>query len=242
MTPPPPTGPGTPDAPGTPGTPGTPDAPGTPGTPGTPDDPFAVLGEPVLAVPDRRRALLAVAGACGDGCGDDGDGRVGVFDVSGGPRRRLLIGTGLPVHAMAFRPARPLPAVGTGDYDGGYHFEGELLLVHLDSGEVRSLIGRDFGCGRQVLALEWSNDRDLRVLMAPADDEDGEEAHGEGHLAVVRRADRAGVGAQCLTARDLAGPRVPAPRPDHREAARRTVARLRAPRARRHRHAGGRSG
>ncbi|MFD7450615.1 hypothetical protein [Kitasatospora sp. NPDC059827] len=211
----------------------TPPPPTGPETPGTPDDLFAALGQPVLAVPDRRRALLAVAGACGD----DEDGRVGVFDVSGGPRRRLLIDTGFPVHAMAFHPARPLLAVGTGDYDGGYHFEGELLLVHLESGVVRSLI--EGGAGRQVLALEWLDHQDLRVVVAPHHDWEDEAAHGEGHVAVVRRPDWTRVGAKSLTLGDLTGPRVPAPRPDHREAARRTVARLTAPRARRH-HASGR--
>ncbi|MEU4115526.1 hypothetical protein AB0F71_13635 [Kitasatospora sp. NPDC028055] len=215
MTPPPPAGPDTRD------------------TPDGPDGPFAVLGEPVLAVADERRALLAVAGAHGD----DEQGRVGVFDVGASPRRRLLADTGWPVHAMAFHPARPLLAVGTGDYDGGYHFEGELLLVHLESGTVRSLIGGR--SGRQVLALEWLDHQDLRVVVAPYDDEEDEAAHVQGHVAVVRRPDWTRVGAKSLTPGDLTGPRVPAPRPDGREAARRTVARLTAPRTRRH-HTGAR--
>ena len=57
-----------------------------------------------------------------------------------------------PVHAMAFHPVLPLLAVGTGRYDGGYFFEGELLLVHLETDETRTLIEHEVG--RQVLVGE----------------------------------------------------------------------------------------
>ncbi|MBD0695117.1 hypothetical protein [Streptomyces sp. CBMA123] len=201
------------------------------------DDPFAEIGDPVLAVTDKRRGLLAVAVA---GAHEYDEAKtVGVFDVTDRARRRWLISSQYPVHAMAFHPVRPLLAVGSGDYDGGYHFEGELLLLHLETGRVRSLIEHDFG--RQVLGLEWLNDQDLRVLMAPHDDWKDNKAHVEGHVAVVRRADWTRVDAKSVTGRDLAGPRVPAPRPDHREAARQTVARLTAPQVRRH-HTDGRNG
>ncbi|MFJ8477092.1 hypothetical protein [Kitasatospora sp. NPDC094011] len=192
------------------------------------DGPFAELGDPCLAVTDKRRGLVAVAGVRADG----EVGAVGLFRVTDRARRRWLLGSPYPVNAMAFHPSRPLLAVGTGEYDGGYHFEGELLLVDLEDGTVRSLIGHAFG--RQVLGLKWLNDQELRVLMAPYDDWEDDGAHREGHLAVVRRADWAAVGAGSLTERDLTGPRGPAPRPDQREAARRTVARLSAPPTRRH--------
>ncbi|MFD8755247.1 hypothetical protein ACFV0O_30380 [Kitasatospora sp. NPDC059577] len=196
------------------------------------DHPFSELGDPVLAVADKRRGLLAVAGA------DEYDEArtVGVFHVTDRARRRRLLRSGYPVHAMAFHPTRPLLAVGTGDYDGGYFFEGELLLVDLETGTVRSLIEHDRG--RQVLGVEWLDDRDVRVLMAPPDDWKDSKAHREGHVAVVSRTDWSAVGAGTLTGRDLAGPRVPAPRPDGRAAARRLVAGLTAPQNRRH-HAKG---
>ncbi|WP_354645229.1 hypothetical protein [Kitasatospora camelliae] len=192
------------------------------------DDPFAEIGDPLLAVVDKRRGLLAVAGAHEY----DEAKTVGVFHVTDLARRRWLLGSQHPVHAMAFHPTRPLLAVGTGEYDGGYHFEGELLLVHLETGTVLSLIEHDLG--RQVLGLEWLNDQDLRVLMAPSDDWKDPKAHVEGHTAVVRRADWTAVQAKSLTGPDLAGPRVPTPRPDHREAARQTVARLTSRRTARH--------
>ncbi|MFF2042752.1 hypothetical protein ACFVVX_20205 [Kitasatospora sp. NPDC058170] len=192
------------------------------------DDPFSELGDPVLSVADKGRGLLAVAGAHEYGMART----VGVFDVTGRARRRWLLSSRHPVNAMAFHPTRPLLAVGSGDYDGGYFFEGELLLVDLKTGTTLSLI--EHFLGRQVLGLEWLNDQDLRVLMAPPDDWKDRKAHVEGHIAVVHRADWTAVGAKTLTGRDLAGPRVPAPRPDHREAARQAVARLTSPRTRRH--------
>ncbi|MFE4176854.1 hypothetical protein ACFRR7_33240 [Streptomyces sp. NPDC056909] len=52
---------------------------------------------------------------------------------------------------MAFHPGPPLLAVGTGSYDGGYSFEGELLLLDLEAGTAASLIVHD--PGHQVLSL-----------------------------------------------------------------------------------------
>ncbi|MEU9447636.1 hypothetical protein [Streptomyces sp. NPDC048277] len=126
---------------------------------------------------------------------------------------------------MAFHPRRPLLAIGTGKYDGGYFFEGELLLLHMKTGVVASPIENDFG--RQVLGLEWLDERSLRVLMAPPDDWQDEAAHASGHVAVVDRADWTAVPARSLGGRDLAGPRTHAPRPDPHEASQRAVATLR---------------
>ncbi|MFC8449298.1 hypothetical protein [Kitasatospora sp. NPDC057223] len=195
------------------------------------DDPFDGIGDPVLFVAAKQRGLAAVAGAH-----EDGEARtVGVFHITDRPRRRRLLSSRHPVNAMAFHPTLPLLAVGSGEYDGGYHFEGELLLVDLDTGTVLSLIAHHLG--RHVIGLEWLNHHELRVLMAPPDDYKDSKAHVEGHVAVLHRGDWTTVGASSLTHRDLAGPRVPAPRPDHREAARRAVARLASPPVRRH-HAG----
>ncbi|MFJ4183671.1 hypothetical protein [Kitasatospora sp. NPDC089509] len=192
------------------------------------DDPFAELGDPCLAVTDKRRGLVAVAGAR-----EHGEARtVGLFHVTDRARRRWLLDSPYPVNAMAFHPSRPLLAVGTGEYDGGYHFEGELLLVDLEDGTVRSLLDGAFG--RQVLGLEWLDDQELRVLLAPHDDYKDDLAHAEGHIAVLRRTDWTVAGAGPVTGPELTGPRVPMPRPDQREAARRTVARLSVPPTRRH--------
>ncbi|MGW5505813.1 hypothetical protein [Streptomyces sp. SS52] len=181
---------------------------------------FLGVGDPFQVVHDEQRGLLAVAGTPTHGRATP----VAVYD-SRSFTRRALVRSRFPVHALAFHPRRPLLAVGTGKYDGGYFFEGELLLVHLKSDAVASLIENEFG--RQVLGLEWLDERTLRVLMAPPDDWQDEAAHEYGHVAAVDRADWAAVPARSLSGRDLAGPRVHAPRPTPHEAAQRAEATLR---------------
>jgi hypothetical protein len=183
------------------------------------DRPFAEIGDPALAVSDDRRGLLGVAGTSGFG----GRVPVGVYGT-GDLACRALFRSRHPVHAMAFHPTLPLLAVGTGRYDGGYFFEGEPLLLSLETGTAVSVI--EHRLGRQVLGLEWLDEESLRVLMAPPDDWQDRDAFAEGHVAVVRRTDWTAVPPASLTGHDLAGPRVPAPRPDGREAGRRAVTRL----------------
>ncbi|MET9351247.1 hypothetical protein [Streptomyces termitum] len=183
------------------------------------DRPFAEIGDPVLTTVDERRGLLAVAGRHEFGVASP----VGVYDT-GDLTCRALARSHHPVHTMAFHPALPLLAVGTGRYDGGYFFEGQLLLLHLETGTAVPLI--EHFLGRQVLDLEWLDDQSLRVVMAPPDDWQDATARVEGHVAVVRRPDWTAVPARSLTGADLAGPRVPAPRPDGSAAARRTIAEL----------------
>nr|BFE73293.1 hypothetical protein GCM10020092_065940 [Actinoplanes digitatis] len=148
---------------------------------------------------------------------------MGVYDVDD-LGRRALVRSHYPVTAMAFHPDLPLLAIGTGCYDGGYFFMGELLLTDLETGRAVSLI--DSPLGPQVLALEWLTGQDLRVLVAPPHDGDDAEAWVEGHVAVVSRPDWRLVPPASITWQELAGPRVAAPRPDHREEARRAVSGL----------------
>ncbi|MFB6674350.1 hypothetical protein ACFCWG_18480 [Streptomyces sp. NPDC056390] len=190
------------------------------------DRPFAEVGDPVLAVDDKGRGLLAVAGARVAVAGVHGFGStapVGVYATDDLACRAVLRAR-YPVHAMAFHPRLPLLAVGTGDYDGGYFFEGELLLLDLEAGTATSLI--EHALGRQVLGLEWLNEQELRVPMAPPDDWQDKDARSEGHVAVVCRPDWRVVPPRSITGYDLAGPRVTAPRADRREGARQTVSGL----------------
>ncbi|WP_406164882.1 PQQ-binding-like beta-propeller repeat protein [Streptomyces sp. NBC_00996] len=114
------------------------------------------------------------------------------------------------MRSLAFHPVLPLLAVGTGRYDGGYSFEGELLLVHLDSGNVVSALPYP----REVLGVEWRSERALRLVLAPCDDWDNPQAHEQGHTAVVARADWGAVGQRAIGAEELAAPAEPALRPD----------------------------
>ncbi|WP_203840426.1 PQQ-binding-like beta-propeller repeat protein [Winogradskya humida] len=124
------------------------------------------------------------------------------------------------MHALAFHPALPLLAVGAGRYDGGYFFEGDLLLLDLETGSGVSMWPE---LGWEVLALEWLNDEELRVVTAPPNDWKDKAAWTEGHVSVVRRPDWRAVTAESITGEDLDGPRVPAPRPDGRADARRAL-------------------
>ncbi|WP_158835691.1 PQQ-binding-like beta-propeller repeat protein [Streptomyces sp. NRRL S-350] len=182
--------------------------------------PFAEAGEPALAVSDEECGLLAVAGEPGFAQ----NATVAVYDT-GDLGCLAVLRTRFPVQALAFHPTEPLLAVGTGEYDGGYFFEGELLLLDWETGAARSLIEGDLG--RQVLGLTWLDGQALQVLMAPYDDyKDERTAHVEGHVAVVRRPDWHTVTPHSLTPSDLAGPRVPAPRPDGRDEARSALSAL----------------
>jgi hypothetical protein len=96
-------------------------------------------------------------------------------------------GRAFPCTRWPFTPPRPVLVVGTGAYDGGYFFEGELLLLNLETGEAASLI--EHPLGRQVLSLQWLSEWELRMVMAPPDDWQDRDAWTEGHVAVVHRPD-----------------------------------------------------
>ncbi|WP_404869932.1 hypothetical protein ACI1MP_30170 [Kitasatospora griseola] len=177
------------------------------------DRPFAEACDPVLAVPDERRGLLAVAGRA-----------VGPWPQPVAVYRTAdlacvaLARCRFPVHALAFHPDLPLLAIGTGSYDGGYFFDGELLLLDLESGAAVSLF--EHRSGRQVLGLEWLDGRSLRLLLAPPDDWRDRAAWQEGHLAELHRDDWRAVAPASVPPAELAGPRLAVPRPDGAAAAR----------------------
>ncbi|MEU8773497.1 hypothetical protein [Streptomyces sp. NPDC048606] len=146
------------------------------------DRSFAEIGYPTLAVTDERRGLVAVAGTHGF----PEHPTVGLYDTATLSCRALIRSRDV-VQAMAFHPTLPLLAVGTGSYDGGYSFSGDLLLLDLETGTSVS------ACkpweGPQILKLEWLDTQRLRILMAPSDDWEDSEAHAQGHSAVVFQPD-----------------------------------------------------
>ncbi|MCA9610431.1 MAG: hypothetical protein KC619_32770 [Myxococcales bacterium] len=99
--------------------------------------------------------------------------RLGVFD-----------GARFPINDVALHPTRPLVAVGTGSYDGGHSFEGDLWLWSWESGEVRRLLGER----RDVTACRWVDEDRLAVLLHPRDEEEypGKEDEAfETHVGLV---------------------------------------------------------
>ncbi|MET7529775.1 PQQ-binding-like beta-propeller repeat protein [Streptomyces goshikiensis] len=193
------------------------------------DGSFAEIGEPALAVVDERSWTVAVGGDLGhvqwsgSGTADSRwtGHRIGVYEQDG-LRCRHVARSWYPVRALAFHPVLPLLAVGTGRYDGGYSFEGELLLIHLNSGDVVSALQYP----REVLGVEWRSETALRLVLAPCDDWENPQAHEQGHAVDVARSDWGAVGRGEIGAEELAAPAEPVAQPDHSVEARRILADL----------------
>ena len=116
-------------------------------------------------------------------------------DVSSGPRRqpgwyplalyesgnlspRHLSATRWPANAIAWHPTLPLVAIGTGAYDGGWFYQGELLLLNLTTGVTVSLLEDP----REVRRIAWRDSRTLDMTVAISSDED-EDRFGTTSLA-----------------------------------------------------------
>ncbi|MFE6055806.1 hypothetical protein ACFQ6N_34110 [Kitasatospora sp. NPDC056446] len=182
--------------------------------------PFAEIGEPTVAVRCEERGLVAVGGDLGrlswPGRSVSGWGgrRLAVYGT-GEADCRLLVRTDRPVNALAFHPHLPLLAAGTGEYDGGYLFEGELLLVDLTDGSVVSALEH----GPEVRRVRWREDgRALELVVSPFDEEAAEQPFTHGFAAVVEREDWRAVTDRSIPAGEITGPQVEAgTRPDGAE-------------------------
>lgn len=102
--------------------------------------------------------------------GGSGWERVGVYDRAN-LECRLLVPLRWPVNALAFDPAAKYLAIGAGSYDGGWCYEGELVLVDLERGDVVSLLREE----REVVGLSWAADGAIEIVVSPATDEDDPE-------------------------------------------------------------------
>ncbi|HWS35099.1 MAG TPA: hypothetical protein VN408_20460, partial [Actinoplanes sp.] len=89
-----------------------------------------------------------------------------------------------PANALAFHPTLPLLAIGTGAYDGGWAYEGELLLLDLSTGATVSLLEHP----REVRRLTWQDPETLALVLAIPCDED-EKTFGTTALACTIRRD-----------------------------------------------------
>jgi hypothetical protein len=137
--------------------------------------PFREIGKPLIAELSPDGALIVVGG-------DLGWMQWHGQDVSGGARRpyRLavydgsvclrLVPTRWPAKAIAFHPTLPIVTIGTGEYDGGYLYEGELLFLNLVTGSVVSLLKWP----REVRKITWRDEQTLDLVLAVPSDEDEE--------------------------------------------------------------------
>lgn len=151
--------------------------------------PFAETGDPRVVAVDERLGVTIVGGDAGrlqwagNGTADRlSEALLGVYDLDGAVCQ-FFHRPRWPVKAIAVHPSLPLAAVGTGCYDGGYLFEGELLLLDLAAGTVTSLLPHP----RQVLSLTWRDARTLDFVLAPPDDWENPDAHTQGHPCTAIR-------------------------------------------------------
>jgi hypothetical protein len=141
---------------------------------------FCEIGTP-SALATSSNGLLAVGGSLGPAQWNGFD--MGAGPVNGtGPLRGwnrcgvygadatclALVPSRWPVRCASFNAEGSLLAIGTGSYDGGYCFEGELLIIDLTSGGCRSVLESS----REVLEVEWIDSQRIRVVVSPAYEED----------------------------------------------------------------------
>lgn len=112
------------------------------------------LSWPGRAVYDGRRIRHRVA------LYDHADLLIAVFDEAA-----------FRVNDLSFHPTDPVLAIATGSYDGGYSFEGALLLWNWVTGESRSV----FDGSRELTRCRWEPDGTVTVLARP-DNDDEEDA------------------------------------------------------------------
>ncbi|MFC9976179.1 hypothetical protein ACFVH6_35325 [Spirillospora sp. NPDC127200] len=189
------------------------------------DHAFAEIGFPTAAAVSGPRGLVVAGGRVGPPLwqpGTFGSGRspyrIGVYG-SDGLRCRFLLPSRWPVNTIAFHPVLPLAAVGTGAYDGGYRYEGELLLLDLASGGTRSLLEDE----REVRSARWRGERRLDLVLAPRDDDHRDD--GACFAASVVRDDWAEPRPEPVRRTEIDDEPVPGPA-DEREAAERALRRL----------------
>ncbi len=106
---------------------------------------FPLLSWPGRAIYDGRRLVQRVA------LYDDHHQRLGVFDDAR-----------YHINDVAFHPTDPVLAIATGEYDGGYFFEGELWLWNWQTGERRELEST-----RETLRCRFEPDGLLTIAVQP---------------------------------------------------------------------------
>jgi len=80
-----------------------------------------------------------------------------------------------PVNEVAFHPFEPIVAIATGSYDGGFLFEGELLVWDWETGRRSNKIGPI----PEVVRIAFCNDGSCIIaLVRPWDEDTAEDAGG----------------------------------------------------------------
>ncbi|GAA0440931.1 hypothetical protein Acor_12090 [Acrocarpospora corrugata] len=172
------------------------------------DGPFAEVGEACVVLTDPTGEHIAVGGSpgylqwtgrdVGRTTGTRAWHRVGVY-AARTLRCRWLLRLRWDVNALAFHPERPILAIGSGSYDGGHMFEGELIILDLDSGRGVSLLDRS----REVTQLRWRDGQTLELTMSVRDDDELEELGTSAVATTITLDDWTAVRARSVRVADL---------------------------------------
>lgn len=99
--------------------------------------------------------------------------RISVYSTALRSRLGVFDGARYPINDVAFHPSQPVLAIATGTYDGGWLFEGELLLWNWETAQVVNVLSEN----REVSRVRFADPDTLALLLCPRDEgEHGEDA------------------------------------------------------------------
>ena len=165
--------------------------------------PFAETGHPRVVATSPSGELIAVAGDLGRAqwhAWDAGIGRlpIGVYRTADLTCIHL-IKSRWPTNSIAFHPNLPTVAIGTGTYDGGYAFEGELLMLDVVSGNHVAVLDE---C-RHVSRVTWRDERTLEIALMPRTDSETDQTGADRQTVLtVERADWDSLPARAIAVAD----------------------------------------
>jgi len=94
--------------------------------------------------------------------------RVTLYDPTLARRIAVFDEARYPVNDIAVHPREPIVAIASGEYDGGSHYEGALLVWNHETGAWRSLLDDS----RDVRRVRWAPDGRLVIVCSPLTDEE----------------------------------------------------------------------
>jgi WD40 repeat protein len=137
---------------------------------------FAEIGHPTDAYTKEDGQFVALCSSFGPFywpgraiyAGHSLRSRISLYTNDLAQRIAVFDGTRFPINDLAFHPSQPLLAIGTGAYDGGYFYEGQLWLWNWESQESYALLKES----REVLCCYFLDENRLAVVVSPANDGD----------------------------------------------------------------------
>jgi hypothetical protein len=135
-------------------------------------DAFPEVGEPTGIYPSPDGRYIAIAGTVADYAWHATSllNRVFVYDAASlDPIADIDTGE-YPINDVAWHSVETILAIGTGHYDGGFYFQGDLTLYDLrERRRARLFSLKGSPSGRQVVACAFQKDGSLGIQAMPAE-------------------------------------------------------------------------